>query len=162
MVSAAHHALLLLVFDLPSPVRRLDQPQGSGGLGEHCSSPAVGRGVCAPPGRVAQPRLLAADRGNPEGAANRGRLFFGYFILAKQKKVACCRATPGEVVLALKYEVISRNAKLIYFFAPIFNARNLPCSSSAASGSTSQPCKLSSTKSVSACIQSLRSLRQGM
>ena len=24
-------------------------------------------------------------------------LFFGYFILAKQKKVACCRATPGGV-----------------------------------------------------------------
>src|SRR5450759_637315 len=51
--------------------------------------------MCAPPGRVAQPRLLAADRGYPAGAVNRGRLFFGYFILAKQKKVACCRATPG-------------------------------------------------------------------
>ena len=86
-----------LFFVLPSPVRRLDQPKGSGGLGEHCSSPAVGRGVCAPPGRVAQPRLLAADRGYPAGAANRGRLFFGYFILAKQKKVACCRATRGDV-----------------------------------------------------------------
>src|ERR1019366_1641086 len=82
----------VLGFRFSSPVRRLDQPQGSGGLGEHCSSPAVGRGVCVPPDRVAQPRLLAADRGNPAGAANRGRLFFGYFILAKQKKVACCRA----------------------------------------------------------------------
>ena len=86
-----------------SPERRLDQPQVSGGLGEHCSSPAVGRGVCAPPGRVAQPLLLAADRGNPAGAANRGRLFFGYFILAKQKKVACCRATPGEVAFVFGY-----------------------------------------------------------
>ena len=56
-----------LVFRFSSPVRRLDQPQAGGGLGEHCSSPAVGRGVCAPPGRVAQPRLLAADRGNPKG-----------------------------------------------------------------------------------------------
>ena len=64
-------------------------------LGEHCSSPAVGRGVCAPPGRVAQPRLLAADRWYPAGAANRGRLFLGYFLLAKQKKVTSCRATPG-------------------------------------------------------------------
>jgi len=89
------------VFDFSSPVRRLDQLQGSGGLGEHCSSPAVGRGVCAPPGRVAQPRLLAADRGNPVGAANRGRLLFGYFFLAKQEKVISCRATPGGVDLSL-------------------------------------------------------------
>jgi len=42
---------------------------------------------CAPP----------SNAGNPAGAANRGRLFFGYFILAKQKKVACCRATPDGV-----------------------------------------------------------------
>src|ERR1019366_631594 len=73
----------------------ISRKQG-GGLGEHCSSPAVGRGVCAPPSRVAQPRLLAADRGNPTGAANRGRLFFSYFILAKQKKVTSRRATPGK------------------------------------------------------------------
>ena len=37
------------------------------------------------------------ERGNPEGAVNRGRLFFGYFLLAKQKKVIGCRATPDEV-----------------------------------------------------------------
>jgi len=67
-------------------VRRLDQPQAGGGLGEHCSSPAVGRGVCAPPGRVAQPRLLVADRGYPAGAANRGRLFFGYFLFGEAKE----------------------------------------------------------------------------
>ena len=83
-------------FDLAfiSPVRRIDQLQGSGGLGEHCSSSAVGHVLCAPPGRVAQPRLLVTDRWNPAGAANRGRLFFGYFPLAKQKKVTSCRATP--------------------------------------------------------------------
>ena len=86
-----------LVFAFHSPVRRLDQPQGSGGIGEHCSSSAVGHVLCAPQGRVAQPRLLAADRGNPAGAANRGRLFLGYFLLATQKKVTGCRATPGEV-----------------------------------------------------------------
>ena len=73
-------------FRFSSPVRRLDQPQVSGGLGEHCSSPAVGRGVCAPPSRVAQPRLLAADRGNPAGAANRGRLLFGYFFFGEARK----------------------------------------------------------------------------
>ena len=70
--------------------------QAGGGLGEHCSSPAVGRGVCAPPGRVAQPRLLAADRGNPAGAVNRGRFLLVTF-LGKTRKVTCCRATPGEV-----------------------------------------------------------------
>ena len=84
-----------LEFCFSSPVRRLDQTQGSGGLGEHCSSSAVGRGVCGPLGRVAQPRLLAADRGNREAAANRGRLFLGYFLLATQKKVTSCRAAPG-------------------------------------------------------------------
>jgi hypothetical protein len=82
-----------------SPVRRLDQPQAGGDLGEHCSSPAVGRGVCAPPGRVAQPRLLATVRGYPAGAVNRGRLLFGYFFLATQEKVTSCRATPGGVDL---------------------------------------------------------------
>lgn len=38
---------------------------------------------------------MASSGRNPEGAANPGRLFFGYFLLAKQKKVTCCRATPG-------------------------------------------------------------------
>jgi hypothetical protein len=103
---------LVSVFRFSSPVRRLDQPQVSGGLGEHCSSPAVGRGVCAPPGRVAQPRLLAADRGNPAGAVNRGRLFFGYFILAKQKKVTSCRATPGEVAFGHSCFDTSSSAKV--------------------------------------------------
>ena len=32
---SAHNA----VFDFLSPVRRFDQPQGGGGIGEHCSSP---------------------------------------------------------------------------------------------------------------------------
>src|SRR5450759_1652052 len=95
------HPFFGFIFRFSSPVRRLDQPQASGGLGEHCSSPAVGHGVCAPPGRVAQPRLLAADRGYPAGAANRGRLFFGYFILAKQKKVTSCRSTTGGFSFSL-------------------------------------------------------------
>jgi hypothetical protein len=86
----------VLNFCFYSPVRRLDQPQAGGDLGEHCSSPAVGRGVCAPPGRVAQPRLLAADQGNPAGAVNRGRFLLVTF-LGKTRKVTSCRATPDEV-----------------------------------------------------------------
>jgi len=82
----AHHSNLRFLVFAFSPARRLDQPQGSGGLGEHCSSPAVGRGVCAPPGRVAQPRFLVADRGYPAGAANRGRLLFGYFFFGEARK----------------------------------------------------------------------------
>ena len=82
-------------FDFLSPVRRLDISQTSGDLGEHCPSSAVGHGVCAPPGRVAQPRLFVKYRGNPEGAAHRGRLLWVTF-LGKTRKVTCCRATPGD------------------------------------------------------------------
>ena len=48
----------------------------------------------------------SSNGGNREAAANRGRLVFGYFILAKQKKVTSCRATPGEVdfVVGLREE----------------------------------------------------------
>ena len=53
--------------DFPSPERRLDISPTSGGLGEHCPSSAAGHVLCAPPGRVAQPRLLAKYRGNPKG-----------------------------------------------------------------------------------------------
>src|SRR5665811_2064341 len=45
--------------------------------------------------RVPQPPDQSSNAGYREAAANRGRLFFGYFILAKQKKVTSCRATPG-------------------------------------------------------------------
>ena len=47
--------------------------------------------------RVPQPPDQSSNAGHREAAANRGRLFFVYFILAKQKKVTSCRATPGEV-----------------------------------------------------------------
>jgi hypothetical protein len=47
--------------------------------------------------RVPQPPELSSNAGNPEGMADLGRLFFGYFILAKQKKVTSRRATPGEL-----------------------------------------------------------------
>jgi len=45
--------------------------------------------------RVPQPPDQSSNAGYRAAAANRGRLFFGYFILAKQKKVTSCRATPG-------------------------------------------------------------------
>jgi hypothetical protein len=79
-----------------SPVRRLDISQTSGGLDEHCPSSAVRHGVCASLGRVAQPRLLAKYRGNPAGAAHRGRLLWVTF-LGKTRKVTSCRATPDGV-----------------------------------------------------------------
>ena len=83
-------------FEFLSPVRRLDISQTSGDLGEHCPSSAAGHVLCAPLGRVAQPRLFAKYRGNPEGAANRGRLLLVTF-LGKTRKVTCRRATPGNL-----------------------------------------------------------------
>jgi hypothetical protein len=83
-------------FRFQSPVRRLDISPTSGDLGEHCPSSAVGHVLCAPPGRVAQPRLLAKCRGNPAGAANRGRPLLVTF-LGKTRKVTSCRATPDGV-----------------------------------------------------------------
>jgi hypothetical protein len=74
-------------------VRRLDISQTSGDLGEHCSSSAAGHVLCALLGRVAQPRLFAKYRGDPEGAAHRGRLLLVTF-LGKTRKVTSCRATP--------------------------------------------------------------------
>ena len=83
------------------PVRRLDISQTSGGLGEHCPSSAVGHVLCAPLGRVAQPRLFVKYRGNPEGAAHRGRLLLVTF-LGKTRKVTSCRATPDGVGFKLE------------------------------------------------------------
>ncbi len=42
-------------------------------------------------------RLLATDRGNPAGAANRGRLLWVTF-LGKTRKVTSRRATPGTII----------------------------------------------------------------
>src|SRR6185295_8163878 len=38
----------------------------------------------------------SVPQGTPKGRRLWGRLFFGYFLLAKQKKVTSCRATPGH------------------------------------------------------------------
>jgi hypothetical protein len=37
---------------------------------------------------------LPSNAGNRAAAANWGRLLLGYFLLATQKKVTSCRATP--------------------------------------------------------------------
>jgi hypothetical protein len=52
--------------------------------------------------RVPQPPDQSSNTVHREAAANRGRLFFGYFILAKQKKVTSCRATPDGVGLVVE------------------------------------------------------------
>jgi len=99
--------MLLEGFDFLSPVRRLDQTQTSGGvrraLFEHVAAQRIVR--------VAQPRSFVTERGNPEGAVNRGRLLFGYFFLAKQEKVTCCRATPDGV--GFEFEVCSSPSALL-------------------------------------------------
>ena len=75
-----------------SPVRAAEQRRAVGGSR---------RALSEPEGRVAQPPDRSSSAGELAGSfiagqpANSGRLFFGYFLLAKQKKVTCRRATPG-------------------------------------------------------------------
>jgi hypothetical protein len=52
------------------------------------------RAVSAPSGDLCGSRALRAPQDQGEYW---GRLFFGYFLLAKQKKVTCRRATPDLV-----------------------------------------------------------------
>ncbi len=74
------------------PVRAAEQRRAVGGSR---------RALSEPEGRVAQPPDRSSSAGQLSGSfiagqpANPGRLFFGYFLLAKQKKVTCRRATPG-------------------------------------------------------------------
>jgi len=46
-----------------------------------------------------------SNAGNCEAAAHRVRLFFGYLLLAKQKKVTCCRATPDGLAVNIHGEM---------------------------------------------------------
>ncbi len=61
-----------------------------GGAEQRSLERGSGRALSEGEARVAQPPLKASSAGNPAagGAPTRGRLFFGYFLLAKQKKVA--------------------------------------------------------------------------
>ena len=84
---------LFFGFRFSSPVRRLDQPQVSGDLGEHCSSPERhSREV-----ELRSPACLRLIEGTRR-AANRGRFLLVTF-LGKTRKVTSCRAAPGEVAL---------------------------------------------------------------
>jgi hypothetical protein len=54
--------------------------------------------ACLSEASLHAPRLKQAPqvaRSVAEGRRQQGRLFFAYFLLAKQKKVSCRRATPG-------------------------------------------------------------------
>jgi len=64
--------------------------------------------------RVPQPPDQSSNAGYRAGAANRGRLFFGYFILAKQKKVTSCRATPGDFDLYFVIHASTSSARTAY------------------------------------------------
>lgn len=73
-------------FSFPSAPPRLKRAGGG-----------IRRALSEPAGRVAQPpRRIGSVEARPEGVAQQGRLFFGYFLLAKQKKVTSRRATPGQ------------------------------------------------------------------
>ena len=70
------------------------QAQAGGDLGEHWPSSAVRHDVCASPGRVAQPHLLAIDRGNAAGTARRGVVSLVTFF-TRVKKVTGMPGHPG-------------------------------------------------------------------
>ena len=68
--------------------------------------------------RVPQPPDQSSNAGHRAAAANRGRLFFGYFLLAKQKKVTSCRATPGEVDFDFDVGLRDETANPTYALSP--------------------------------------------
>jgi len=67
-------------------LHRLDLSVKPGVVGEDCLS--AQREFRSRP-------ALAANRGQSEGPVQWGVLLFGYFLLGKQEKVTCRRATPA-------------------------------------------------------------------
>jgi hypothetical protein len=61
------------------------------GLGEHCLSTWPRSGSC----ELRSPARLRLIEGTPQGRQTGVAFSLATLILAKQKKVACCRATPG-------------------------------------------------------------------
>ena len=71
-------------FDFQPPDAMPSNADESGVFGEDCLRALA---------RVPQPPDLSSSGGKPKVMAW-GVVYFGYFLLDKQKKVTCCRATP--------------------------------------------------------------------
>ncbi len=81
----------VFVFESPTLVNA-PRSTGPGGSGLALSEPKAS---------LARPRLDRAPqvaRSEAKGRRHQGRLFLGYFLLAKQKKVTGCRATPASTL----------------------------------------------------------------
>jgi hypothetical protein len=77
-------------FPLPTPSACAEERRSSRIRASDCLSVASSSSTPAGPSTAGCPR--SASEG---GRRQRGRLFFAYFLLAKQKKVSSRRATPG-------------------------------------------------------------------
>jgi len=76
----------------PPPFCMRRGAQGQTDQGERLSEPkASSSSTPAGPSTAGCPRSVSEG-----GRRQQGRLFFAYFLLAKQKKVSCRRATPGQ------------------------------------------------------------------
>src|SRR5437867_13311193 len=71
------------------------------------------------------------------GTQTAGRLFFGYFSLAKQKKVTSRRATPGLVVKAISSNSETTSTSSTSTATPTHTGQTTPLSLSSASSATS-------------------------
>ena len=71
-----------LGFAFLSPERRLDQARTSGGVGRALFEHVAAQRIV----RVAQPRSLVSDRGNPRRGRQTGAAFLGLLSLAGQRK----------------------------------------------------------------------------
>ena len=80
-----------LVFRVPLWMRRGAQVQAD--QGSRCLSEAQRSEFSETP---PEPSTAGCPVAKRRGRSNQGRLFFGDFLLAKQKKVTCRRATPGQ------------------------------------------------------------------
>lgn len=80
-----------LCFSTPCTLPKIGRKRAVG-LGEHCLSTQPHGGSC----ELRSPARLSLIE-ETRRAANRGRIFFDYFLLATQKKVISRRAAPGKL-----------------------------------------------------------------
>ena len=94
-----------LTFFPSQPCRKPSLPGGSAAKvseprsQNQINSAKAGRVLCRPPGRL----------GFREFWDERGRLFLVHFLLARQKKVTSCRATPGQRSVVLRTLLLQRS-----------------------------------------------------